>query len=226
VKVTAPPYCLVIFDCDGTLADSFPWFRAVINDVADHFGFPHLDDAKIEALRSAGAREILQQLGVPRWKVPLIARHMRQMKTRDAHRIALFPGVPAILRRLKQNGVTLAVVSSDSEGNVRHTLGPMNAGLIDHFACGAPVFGKPGLMRRVLRRSGSQPGEVLAIGDEIRDAEAARSVGIAFGAVSWGYTRPAALAAHAPAIMFATIDEIPLHVGGCNVPNGIAQTEY
>lgn len=212
--MTSPPYRLVIFDCDGTLADSFPWFQAVINDVADHFGFPRLDHAKIEALRSVGAREILQQLGVPRWKVPLIARHMRRMKSRDAHRIALFPGVPAILRRLKQAGVTLAVVSSDSEGNVRHTLGAMNAGLIDHFACGAPVFGKPGLMRRVLRRNGFHPGDVMAIGDEIRDVEAAHAIGIAFGAVSWGYTRPAALAAHAPAVVFATIEEIPGHVAG------------
>jgi phosphoglycolate phosphatase len=150
----------------------------VINDVADRFGFPRLDHAKIEALRSVGAREIMQQLGVPRWKVPLIARHMRRMKTRDVHRTSLFPGVPATLRRLKQGGVALAVVSSDTEGNVRHTLGPMNGGLIDHFACGAPLFGKPGRMRRVLRRSGFQPSEAIAIGDEIRDVEAARSVGM------------------------------------------------
>ena len=207
-------YRLVIFDCDGTLADSFPWFRDVINDVADHFGFPRLDHAKIEALRSVGAREILQQLGVPRWKVPLIARHMRRMKTRDVHRTALFPGVPATLHRLKQGGVALAVVSSDTEGNVRHTLGPMNAGLIDHYACGAPVFGKPARMRRVLRRSGFHPGDAIAIGDEIRDIEAARSVGIAFGAVSWGYTRPAALTAHDPSVVFGTMDEIPAHIVG------------
>jgi len=33
------PYSLVIFDLDGTLVDSFPWFLRTINDVADYFGF-------------------------------------------------------------------------------------------------------------------------------------------------------------------------------------------
>ncbi|MFL6293325.1 MAG: hypothetical protein ACJ759_20725 [Thermoanaerobaculia bacterium] len=48
------------------------------------------------------------------------------------------------------------------------------------------------------------------IGDEIRDLEAARAEGIAFGAVTWGYTHPEALRAHGPEEMFSTIDEILL----------------
>jgi phosphoglycolate phosphatase len=172
------------YDSDGTLADSLPWFQEVINDVADRFGFPRLDAARMERLRSAGPRETLKELGVPLWKVPLIARHMRRLKAADAHRTVLFPGVPAMLRCLKQAGVTLAVVSSDTEANVRRTLGPLNAGLIDAYACGAPLFGKHRRMRRMLRRGGFAPGDALAIGDEIRDIEAARLVGIPFGAVS------------------------------------------
>ena len=207
-------YRLVIFDSDGTLVDSFPWFRGVINDVADRFSFPRLDNAKIEMLRSAGAREVLQELGVPRWKLPLIVRHMRRLKARDADGAGLFPGVPAMLNRLKQSGVTLAVVSSDTEDNVRRMLGPLNAGLLDAYACGAPVFGKPGRMRRLIRRGGFRPADVIAIGDEIRDIAAARSVGIDFGAVSWGYTRPAALIAQGPAIVFAAMEEIAAHVAG------------
>ena len=188
---------------------------SLVNDVADRFRFARLDEARMERLRSAGPFETLKELGVPRWKLPLIARHMRRLKAHDAHRTTLFPGVPAMLRRLKDRGVTLAVVSSDAEANVRRTLGPLNAGLIDAYACGVPVFGKPGRMRQLLRRGRFQPAEVIAIGDEIRDIEAARSVGIAFGAVSWGYARPAALAARAPAVLFATMDEIAAHVVGC-----------
>ena len=208
------PYRLVIFDSDGTLANSFPWFQEVINDVADRFRFSRLDPATLELLRSAGPREALQQLGVPGWKLPLIARHMRRLKARDADRTALFPGVPAMLRRLKREGLTLAVLSSDAEANVRRTLGPLNAGLIDVYACGVAVFGKPGRMRRLLRHGGFSPGEAIAIGDEIRDIEAAHAAGIACGAVSWGYARPAALAAHAPAVLFATMEEIAAYVVG------------
>ena len=58
------------------------------------------------------------------------------------------------------------------------------------------------------RRAGVVPAEVISIGDEVRDIEAARAVGIACGAVSWGYAAPAALRALAPDHMFAQMEEI------------------
>ena len=74
------PPALVIFDLDGTLADSYPWFLRHVNDVADRFGFRRIADDDVEALRHAGSREILRRLDVPLWKVPAIARHMRRLK--------------------------------------------------------------------------------------------------------------------------------------------------
>jgi len=60
----------------------------------------------------------------------------------------------------------------------------------------------------VLRSSGVTAAEAICVGDEIRDLEAARGEGIAFGAVSWGYTNPEALQAHGPEEMFSSVDEI------------------
>jgi phosphoglycolate phosphatase len=201
-------YRLVIFDFDGTLADSFPWFASVFNDVADRYGFNKIDDAEREALRGCGSREIVRRLGVPLWKLPLIARHMRALKAANTHQVALFEGVDALLRRLSDRGVTLAIVSSDSEANIRRVLGPENAALIDYYGCSASLFGKRSKIRAVLRKSAIAPDEAICIGDEVRDAEAAAKAGVAFGAVSWGYARVEALAAHAPAAVFASIDEI------------------
>jgi phosphoglycolate phosphatase len=73
------PYSLIIFDLDGTLADSFPWFRRHVNDVADRFKFRRVTEDDIETLRHSGSREILAHLEVPRWKLPWIARHMRRL---------------------------------------------------------------------------------------------------------------------------------------------------
>lgn len=200
-------YRLAIFDVDGTLADSFPWFAKVLNDVADEFGFRRVDAAEVEALRGCDAREILRRLAVPRWKLPMIARHMRALKTRHLHEIALFPNVDSVLRQLAETGLVLAVASSDSEANVRHTLGASQE-LIACYACGASLFGKRTKFAAILKRARVAPGRTIAIGDELRDAEAARQVGIAFGAVSWGYTGIAALRAAAPEEIFASIEEI------------------
>src|SRR5690349_12628438 len=105
------PYSLAIFDLDGTLSDSFPWFLRNVNGVADTFGFRRINDDEIEPLRHAGAREILAKLNVPLWKLPMIARHMRQLKARHIGDIALFPGVDTMLHALRDGGVRLALVS-------------------------------------------------------------------------------------------------------------------
>jgi phosphoglycolate phosphatase len=199
-------YKLVIFDSDGTLTDSFPWFARVLNSVADRYGFKRVALDKIESLRGLNARELIQHLGVPRWKVPLIARHMRRLKSQES--IGLFDGVAGMLRKLSAEGVTIAVVSSDNEDNIRRMLGLELSVIVAHYACGASLFGKAAKFKAVLRRSGHMPADTITIGDELRDLEAARSAGIAFGAAAWGYTRPDALAAHKPDEMFNSISEI------------------
>ena len=80
--------------------------------------------------------------------------------------------------------------------------------MTSHYGCGASLFGKAAKFKSVLRRSGYAAAETITIGDELRDLEAARSAGIAFGAVAWGYTRPEALRAHRPDEMFNSVDEI------------------
>ncbi len=146
---------------------------------------------------------MLRHLDVPAWKVPLIARHMRRLVARDAGELSLFPGIPGLLADLRAGGVSLALVSSNREDVVRRVLGPDSAGLIGRYACGAALFGKARRFRAVLRDSGVSPADVLCLGDELRDHHAARQAGLAFGAVTWGYTRAEALASAGPAHLFA-----------------------
>ena len=209
------PYSLVIFDLDGTLVDSFPWFLRTINDVADRFGFRRVRDEDVEELRHASTREILRRLDVPLWKLPAIARYARRLKGEAAAEISLFAGTEAMLRTLTENGVQLALVTSDSEVNARAKLGA-SAALFQHFDCSASIFGKPAKFRHVIRRAGVPPERVISIGDEVRDIDAARAVGIACGAVSWGYAAPAALQGLAPDYMFAQMEEIADMV--CRIP--------
>ena len=138
-------YDLVLFDFDGTLADTYPWFVGVLNTVADRYRFRRIEPDQVEALRGAGAREILKRQQVPRWKLPLIARHMRALKS--GRKIALFPGVEDAFAALRGAGIRIAMVSSDSEANVRATLGPELAALVDVYACGASLFGKAAKFR-------------------------------------------------------------------------------
>lgn len=198
----------VIFDLDGTLADSYPWFLRNFNTAADKFGFRRVAEADIASLRRAGLPEIFDRLEVPRRKLPAIIRYVRKMKAEHMATIPLFPGVGDMLRRLHRAGVRLVLVSSDIESNARSQLGPENIALFHDIDCGAALFGKASKFRRVVRRAGADRTQVIAIGDELRDIEAARAAGISCAAVTWGYSAPEALRALAPDFVFEAIAEI------------------
>lgn len=93
-------YKLAIFDFDGTLADSSPWFLSVLNDVAGKYRFKQITQDEVEMLRTFDSRKIIKHLKVPLWKMPLIAREMRARMSCDIDRIALFPGVSLMLEEL------------------------------------------------------------------------------------------------------------------------------
>jgi phosphoglycolate phosphatase len=202
-----PRYKLAIFDLDGTLSDSLPWFRQVVNSFADKHRFRRIEDGDVEMLRGKSSREIIAHLEVPFWRMPLIAADMRRLKSQHIDSIPLFAGVGPMLQELSRSGVIMAMVSSDSEGNVRRALGD-HATLISQFACGASMFGKAAKFRAVLKRTDIAAEDAIAIGDEVRDGEAAAQAGIDFGAVSWGYARPEALRALAPVLVFDSVADI------------------
>ena len=201
-------YRLVIFDFDGTLADSFPMFLENVGTVIEEFGLRRLDPQSLDELRGCSAKEIMDRIGLPAWKVPLMVRSMRRLLAANVAQTRLFPGVEEMLHQLIEGGCTLAIVSSNSEANIRQVLGPETAGKIGVYACGASLFGKASKFRKVLKKTGVRASEVLTVGDEIRDHEAAIEVGIDFAAVSWGYTRAEALEARSPAIVLRRVEDI------------------
>jgi phosphoglycolate phosphatase len=201
-------YDLVIFDFDGTLADSAAWTAGVFNDLAERYGYRRVSDDELQMLRGRDNREIVRFLGVPAWKIPLIANHVRKLMTRDAAEIRLFDGVDELLRRLSERGVAVAIVSSNTEDNIRRILGPDNAARIAFYECGASLFGKAAKFRRVLKRSRIAAGRCIAIGDETRDIEAAAQACLASGAVTWGYASAGLLRQRRPSLVFDTMESI------------------
>ena len=178
-------YKLIIFDFDGTLADSFEWFINVMDKAAEKYHFKKVEKNNIKTLRNSDAEEMIRY-----------------------HRISLFEGVDKVLKELSDQGFILALVTSNLHYNVYKILGPANSTLIKYYEYGVPIFGKASRIKRVLKKSGVKNTETILIGDEIRDIEAARKAKIKFGAVSWGYTNLEALKAHFPDEIFNNVEEI------------------
>ncbi len=209
-------YALAIFDFDGTLADSGAWMFQALNEVAEHYGFRRVELAEVAALRGCDSREIMRRLGVPAWKLPSIAQHVRERIAREAADIPLFAGTHRLLDTLAAQGVALAIVSSNSESNVRRILGPDSAALIGCYECGASVFGKARKFRRVLQRLDMPKDRAICIGDEARDIEAAATAGLASGAVTWGYATSELLERHRPTVLFESMEEVAARLTACS----------
>lgn len=161
---------------------------------AQRYKFKPIAESDLDRLRSCSAREIIAEIGLPWWKLPAVVRHTREFMRERIERVRLFDGVDEMLRKLKAEGVQIAIVTSNSQENVERVLGNETYSLIDHFGCGASIFGKRPKTRAVVKASGVSAKAVLCVGDEMRDAEAAQALGLDFAAVSWGYTNPARLA--------------------------------
>jgi phosphoglycolate phosphatase len=201
-------YRLAIFDFDGTLADSFPFFLRVFNQLAEQHGFKGIDPGLAPTYRGYNARQIMDQVGMPAWKLPLVARSFISLMRQNAASISLFEDTDDMLLHLANKGVTLAIVSSNSYDNVSQILGPANTKLISQFECGMSIFGKAARIQKVLKKTGIHCREVIYIGDQVTDLEAARKENVAFGAVAWGYATIESLREHFPEEEFDSVSAI------------------
>ena len=201
-------YKLVILDFDGTLADTFPWFVKNIRAVADKYGFKHIKDEEVEELRNFDAKHMIKHVGFPILKLPLIATHMRGLMKKEIHTIKLFDGVPEMLQKLHNAGLTLAVVSTNSQENVRAVFGPDLSALVTDFECGVSLFSKEAKLKKISHKCKIPLSEAIYIADEMRDFESAQNVGLDLGAVRWGYTNPEALKKLHPTLFFESVGVI------------------
>lgn len=201
-------YKLVVFDFDGTLGDSFLWFQESINKAAKKYKFREINQEEIENLRGLKTQEILNYLGISWWKIPFIARYMRRLMTEDLGKITLFKDVAFLIEQLVDQGIIIVILSSNSFQNVTRILGPQVTSKINYFDCGVSIFGKQNKLKKIIKKFGLSSKDVVSIGDETRDIEAARSAGIHSGAVTWGYATFKALKAESPHYIFKNTNDI------------------
>ena len=199
---------LAIFDFDGTLADSFPFFVATYNELALRHRFRSVRPDEVAALRRASPREIMRHVGLSATMLPRVAADFIGRMRERRSSISPFPGAAELLLDLRQRGVVLGIVSSNAYDNVAAILGPETIGAVPFHACGMSIFGKRTHLKTIIRRSGIPRSAAIYIGDQHSDLEAAHAVGVAFGAVAWGYGDFESLKAAGADRAFQEIDDI------------------
>lgn len=194
----------LIFDFDGTIADSLPAMISVYNKLIRNNENP-LTEAEIERLRGMTSRRALKHMGVRWWQVPKLLL----LGMGDFHDLVptmkSFKGLPEVIKQLHARGDRLFMVTSNSQGNVMKFL-ELN-GLDGYFIeidTGSGLFSKAKHIRRLISKHGLKRKETVYVGDETRDIQAARLSLIRPVSVTWGLNTRKILKRQRPAVL---IDE-------------------
>ena len=176
----------VIFDFDGTLADSGEIAFKAMNSMSESHGFRKLDWSEIESIRKMSTMERSRYMGVPLIKIPIMAQEFYKYYKEHMVDMSLNEGIGELLEDLHNFGYKIAVISSNDEDNIRNFLKVKGLDNIDDVLCSSHVFSKDRIINKFLRQKGLEKQEVIYVGDEIRDITACNSADISIIWVDWG----------------------------------------
>jgi phosphoglycolate phosphatase len=206
----------IIFDFDGTLADSMQILVEITNELAIEFGYRPVTPQQIADLQKLSSRQILKMSGISLWQVPFLMRRFRLAFRQKANDVRLFPDIVQTLQALRHSGYKLGIVSSNSVENISAVLHKHRIEHLFSFIDSSSVFGKGRAIRSSLRANYIRPKEALYVGDEIRDIDAARKSKIPSIAVTWGFNHADTLIAHQPDYLVNKPQEILQLLAGLN----------
>jgi phosphoglycolate phosphatase len=198
----------LIFDFDGTIADTFDAGVMILNKLAGEFGFRPLHPKDMEKVRDMRTRQLMKFLDIPTRKMSRIARRGSEELYACIHSIQPLPGMPEALRELQTLGFALGIITSNTELNVQIFLRSHELELFDFVRCSSKLLGKARMIRSVIRRQHVRAADILFVGDETRDIEAAKKAGIRIAAVTWGYNSRRSLEAMKPDFVFESPKEL------------------
>lgn len=206
--MTGTPRRVVLFDFDGTLADTFPRVARMLPRLARELRFRDPGVDGIRLLRERPMRRVLSELGIPAWKVPLLLWRARALLAGDPEPVRLFPGIADMLGRLDEAGLEWGILTSNGASLVRSVLRREKAPEPGWLEAGLGLWGKSGALRRMARRLDVASDRLLLVSDETRDAEAARIAGVPMVGVAWGYGTAEALAEAGTEIVFSDVESL------------------
>jgi pyrophosphatase PpaX len=199
----------IIFDFDGTLADTLQHCCDAFREVTEQRLGRSFNDAEIVALFGPSEEGIFQRIAGDQWRV-CFDDFLTIYERDHVAKATLFDGIPEMLADLVERGVHVAIVTGKGAESAAISLRLFE--LEQHFdivESGSPEGSvKPAAIRRIVKRWGLDPAKVVYIGDAPNDVSEARAAGVVPLAAAWAEMADrGALDAREPVATFVTVAE-------------------
>lgn len=171
----------VVFDFDGTLADTFGQSIDLIKEIR-----PDLSEKQIEIYRELGAKEAKKELKISLREIFKIMKLVKERQRNIIEKAEVFEGMKGIIKELRKNKIEVGILSSNSKENIEKWLTKKMI-KVDWMRSESTIFGKEKAIVKVKSEN------MLYVGDEVRDIEACHKIGVQIAAVTWGYNSKMAL---------------------------------
>ena len=200
---------VVVFDFDGTLADTFDALAMITNRLALEFGYPPTTPEELPKIRNLSSREIISKSGVPLFKIPFLLKKIREYLHQEILNLKTIDGIQEALTQLKHEGYCLGILTSNSEINVNLFLKKHEMqNLFDFIYSETSLFSKDKSLRKLMKKNNLSADEIIYVGDETRDIEASKKIHIKVIAVTWGFNSGEVLAQHNPDFLIQQPSEL------------------
>jgi len=199
---------LLIFDFDGTIADTFDAGITILNKLAGEFGYRQLEAGDIPRARDMKPIELMRFLGIRATRMSRLARRGSEELSTLIQGVQPLAGMPEALRDLKEAGFELGIITSNTAENVGIFLENHGLNLFDFIRCKSKLMGKAREIRIVMKSRKVAAQDILFIGDETRDIEASQKAGIRVAAVTWGYNSRKSIEAQHPDLIFDQAEDL------------------
>jgi HAD superfamily hydrolase (TIGR01509 family) len=177
----------IIFDFDGTIADTLPLAIEIALKLNDTLKLFKKEEVNIEEFRNMSSRDFIKRLNMPKYKLIYYFWKSRRMLGGKIENVPVFGGIKETLEKLHSSGIKLAVVTSNSGANARKFLISKNIDVFDIVESPLFVFNKARVIEKVMKKLNVKPEDTAYVGDETRDIESAHKAGVKSVAVTWGY---------------------------------------
>lgn len=188
----------LIFDFDGTIADTFKELVNIVLAKRKSLGVEKITEEEIMSFRDMKSQDAIKKWGVPAYKIPMFVLKIRDELHKSLTRIKPIEGLKESIRELHSKGYRLGILTSNAEDNVRLFLKNNEITDFNFIYSGINIWGKDRILVKMMRELKINKVDVVYIGDETRDIEAAKKVGIKVAAVTWGFQSEALLSSLKP----------------------------